>query len=494
MTARLSRTWKELTTKTKDAIIHHEHTWKNWAGNQQSTPKKIFRPVNLHDLQKIVKEAKENNEKIRCAAAGHTWSSLSVTSGYLVIMDNVNSVEIKYNNHLKSWTATVGAGIYLKDLDKVLRKHDPPLALDSCVVLNTVTAGGIVATGCHGAKCANSNIPDKVVSLQIVTADGELREFSDDIDKVEMSAARINLGLLGIIYQLTFVVEPMFNIRMIDIFDPLVTSWNAPNLKNLVNSSDSIEVFYWQFNNPGFGAENDRIWIKQFLRTEDMATVSATDEKVKNMFQTLELEFGDHLFEFMAKVPESTPFVSHLLFEAGIDHRADQILEAPDAIHWRAGIDAVPCMDMEFAIKLDKDFHIAIEEFNHVIKRVYEYAEKKKYPMNMSMEFRINKSSRDLLAPTYDPDPDTYFFLLEILSVNGTKDFQEFSIELAQRWMSKYHAQPHWAKLWEHVPDIIPYVRKSLGKRRKIFEEVRKKYDPKQMFFDNETMKKILIG
>ncbi|CAG8711684.1 14618_t:CDS:2, partial [Acaulospora colombiana] len=422
------------------------------------TPEKIFHPANLQDLREVVIQAKENKKKIRCAASGHTWSSLSVTSGYLVVVDNLNAIEIKFNEKLDSWTVSVEAGVYLKNLDKALRSHDPPLSMDSSVVLNTVTAG----------------------------ADGELREFSDDIDEIEMSAARVNLGLLGIIYKLTFIVEPMFKLRMIDIIEPMSSIWNSPSLKSLVDSSDSIEVFYWPFNSSGLKPENDKIWIKQYLRTMDMPTVDAVEEKTKQVFQSHELEFGDYLYDFMAKEPKSTPFLDHLLFTTAINHQADQILEAPDAIHWQAGIDAIKCQDLEFAIKLDKEFKIAIEE-------IYEYAAKKIYPLNLSVEFRINKSSQNLLAPTYDPDPNAYFILIEVLSVNGTEHFQEFSIELAKRWMELYDARPHWAKLWEHVPEIIPYIKKHLGERGKKFENIRNKYDPEQMFFDNKSLKEILL-
>ena len=111
----------------------------------------------------------------------------------------------------------------------------------------------------------------------------------------------------------------------------------------------------------------------------------------------------------------------------------------------------------------------------------------------MVAEFRINKSSRCLLAPTYDKDPNAYFLLLEILAISDTKGFQEFSIELAERWMKKYNAQPHWAKLWEYVPNVIPHVKRflSVDNRLNRFEKVRAKYDPEEYFFDNKSLREI---
>lgn len=61
-------------------------------------------------------------------------------------------------------------------------------------VIDSVRIGGIVATGCHGAKFEARTIVDQVVGFQIVTGDGELHEFSDELNRDEMSAARVSLG------------------------------------------------------------------------------------------------------------------------------------------------------------------------------------------------------------------------------------------------------------------------------------------------------------
>ncbi|CAG8698944.1 3035_t:CDS:2 [Dentiscutata erythropus] len=471
---------KDAFIKIKNDIEHlGEKEWHNWGENQECTPDQIFRPVNLHDLKAIVKKAKKRNKKIRCAAAGHSWSSLSVTNGYLVIVNDLNDIKIHYNEKLKTWTVTTEAGVYLKDLVVKLRNHDPPLTFDSLPVLTTVTTSGIVSTGSHGARCASSNVAEKVISFQIVTSNGELREFSDEIDPVEMSAARISLGLLGIIYKLTFRVEPMFNSKMKDRFPKISDYWKAENLKNDVLNCESVEIFYMPFNASGLEEKNDKLWVKTCKRVDMNVTESQLELKLKSAFQIFGLKFGDHLFEFITKCPESTPYITNLVFNVGLNHESEEILQAPDAIHFQTGVDNFPCMDLEFSFKV-----------NHV----YELAAINKYPLNITAEFRINKASKCLLASTYDEDPDAYYCLMEILSVNGTQDFLDFSIELAERWMKKYNALPHWGKMWEHVPGIIPYIRNNIRKRLDEFEKVRAKYDPDEYFFDNESLRQLFVN
>lgn len=72
-------------------------------------------------------------------------------------------------------------------------------------------------------------MPDQLCSMKIVTSSGEVCEFSEEISKSEFSAAKLSLGLLGIIYSLTFRVQPMYNLRLTDIFIPN-NEWLNPKI------------------------------------------------------------------------------------------------------------------------------------------------------------------------------------------------------------------------------------------------------------------------
>jgi FAD/FMN-containing dehydrogenase len=88
----------------------------------------------------------------------------------------------------------VKLGAQISKIDKILKKNEPPLTIESMTVLDTVSIGGVVATGSHGAKTQSRTIAEQVVGLEIVDANGDLRKFSDEINPEEMAAARVNLG------------------------------------------------------------------------------------------------------------------------------------------------------------------------------------------------------------------------------------------------------------------------------------------------------------
>ena len=88
-----------------------EKTWTNVERNVNATPEAIFRPKTLADLQDIVNQARNNSKKIRCAAQGHAWSSLSVTKGYLVIVKDLITVQVQKHS-IYGWVAIAEAGKY----------------------------------------------------------------------------------------------------------------------------------------------------------------------------------------------------------------------------------------------------------------------------------------------------------------------------------------------------------------------------------------------
>ncbi|KAF8936094.1 hypothetical protein EDD21DRAFT_365292 [Dissophora ornata] len=468
-------------------------TWTNWAKNQSCQPAEIFYPETLDHLKTIVNKAHTNGKKVRCAGSGHSWSSSSVvTDGYLVDMKKMEKVfKPVYSEKEKSWTVQLETGVLVTDLDNVLTNNDPPLALPSNVVLDSVRYGGILSLGCHGAATHTRTLADLVSEVTIIDASGNLNTFTRDKNAEEFSAACVNLGLLGIIYSYTLKVEPMFKLHMTDTYPPLSDYFSSPKLcgpklKAMVLGNDQTEIFYWPFNTPGLGAANDHIWVKQWQRTKELpVSVSHACETFHKLAQGYETQFGDHLYEFMAAHPSSAPFVNCLLFKAIGGKDSEVVLNAPDAIHYQAGIDNLPCLDMEMAFKVNEDFSNVVVAWNYVIEQLYEYANRGEFPLNLTLEMRFVKSSSLLMSSAYDKDPEAIYCMMEILSVNHTKGFDEFSAKIAKFWMEKFHGKPHWAKMWEQIPGIVPYLRQQAGDQYDRFEVVRKKYDPTGMFMNS---------
>ncbi|KAF9963102.1 hypothetical protein BGZ70_007628 [Mortierella alpina] len=416
------------------------HRWSNWAGTQHASPARIYNPTSITNLQAIIKEAESKNKKIRCAESGHSWSSSSVVNddGFLL---NMKQMEKIYPPQLNGdvWTVEIETGVMLSDLDDFLRHHDPPLAVSSNTVIETTRYGGVISLGCHGAALAARTMPDIVTEVKIVDSSGTLQIFSKENNANEFSAATANLGLLGIIYSYTLTVEPMFKLLMSESHPPLSEYFGDPDI------------------------------CGPKLRAMALITESSLARGVRNIFSNLETEFGNTLFQYMAANPAATPFMDYLLYWIN-KGESENVLYAPEAIHYQAGIDNIPCLATEMAFKVDEGFKNVVKAGNYVVDQVYELAHQGKFPLNLALEMRFVKSSSMVVSNAYDDDPEAICCMIEIVSGAGTPGFEDFS------------GRAHWAKMWEHVPEIVPHIRRTAGKRLDQFEAVRKKYDSNGMF------------
>ncbi|KAF9573525.1 hypothetical protein EC968_008394 [Mortierella alpina] len=469
------------------------HSFRNWAGNQQANPAQIFHPKTLNDLTEIVHKAKAENMKIRCAATGHTWSSSSVINedGFLVVVKDMDRISAPVNVGGDVWHVEIETGVTVKNLDDYLRKHDPPLAMACNVGVECIRYGGILSMGSHGAATHTRSLTDLVEAVKIIDASGTMNIFSREVDPVEFSAAALNLGLFGIIYTYTLRVEPMFNLRMRDSFLPLdyylgSPEIGGPRLKAMVLGNDQTQLFYWPLHAGYKSTKHECLWVKEWHRTDLPVTKSHRRVRFQRLIQAIKTATYYNVVEVMIIFPHLTPkFNPHLC--AAVNKNNDQVLHAPNAIHFWGGMEYAPGMALEMAVKVDENFENVVKSWSYVI----EQAKRKEFPLNLMVEMRFLKASHMLMSNMYDEDPDAIFATMELVSAVKAKEFEEFSAKLALYWMENHSSRPHWAKMWEHIPGIVPYLQQQSGGRYRKFEEIRRKYDPQGMFM-NGTFAKLL--
>ncbi|KAF9103096.1 hypothetical protein BGX29_003772 [Mortierella sp. GBA35] len=474
--------------------------WTNRARNQTCRPSKILRPRTIQDIVEIVQNAKAEGKKIRCVAGGFTWSSSSVVEddGLLIVVDKMTKIFTPVHVEGQGWTVELETGVTIKALDEFLRKHNPPLAMTSNLMTDSVCFGGIMALGSHGSTTHSRTLPDLASEVKIVDANGTLNTFTREKDPIEFSAAACNLGLLGIIYSYTVRIEPMYNLKTSDTYPLRVDYYGdcpklgGARLKELVAQNDQIQILCWVFNGH-YGKRKqdlDYIWIKQWKRTELPETGTARWKYVRFVRQFVANSLGSMLLKVMAANPKITPLINSGI-SAGCKTGFEKILEAPDAIHYQSDVKNVPCIGFECVFKVDEGFENASKAWKFVIDKIHEYAARGEYPVNMVLDMRFIKSSDQLMSYAYDEDPEAVFCTIDIVSVAKTKGVEDFTAVVAQYWMDEFKARPHWAKRWEHIPGIVPYLRDQAGPQLELFESVRRKYDPQGMFM-NKTFAGVL--
>ncbi len=459
-------------------------TWHNWSGNLSATPEKIFHPKDVDDLKQIVALAVQQQKKVRVAADGHSWAAIVPTDGFLVFQSEMNRVTVDKSDPLRP-LVTMQAGATVHDVMTKMRAEG--VALTSNVVLGSVQYGGLVAPGCHGSGRREQTLSDKVVSMEIVTGKidpgtglPEVRTFSPAAGASDelMSAVRLNLGLFGIIHEMTLQAVPAFNVKTLDTKEDMgaVLSSIGP----MVQSNDSLDLFWFPFN--------EKVWVKTVNRTPLPTTHGEHIHNWRVFLNGLDARLGGMAFEVVNANPSLTPAWGRNAFRL-IPER-EEVESIYDALHYQGAINELRMGNTEIAFAVDPDFANFVQAWSLVVDRLNALADATppRFPMNMAMNARFIRASDTLIAPSSgNPQgPQDLTCYIEILSHADTPGWPEFEAEIGDAWMNLAGARPHWAKMWENIPNVVPRTIANYGNRLDRFKQIRaaEGVDPQDTFMN----------
>jgi len=175
---------------------------------------------------------------VKAAGRGHSFSDCACTDGTMVDLRAMNRV---LDADPASGLVRVQAGITLHDLGIALARHG--LALENQGDIDAQALGGALGTATHGTGVAFPNLPASVEGMRLVTASGDVHELSVQRDPDGLRAARVSLGALGIVSEVTLRAVPAFVLRRRDVPRPLHQVLDR--LDDLADSADHFE--FWVF-------------------------------------------------------------------------------------------------------------------------------------------------------------------------------------------------------------------------------------------------------
>ena len=156
-----------------------------------------------NDVVSGVKWAVANKMKVKARSGGHSYTACSLIGGGLVIdVSQLDTVEPRCNGLASCGLATVGAGAKLGTIYDELLKVGLALPGGSC---RTVGIAGLALGGGHGALARESGLTlDRIVAMDVVTADGILRHVSATTNKDLFWGLRGGGQNLGVVTSFTF--------------------------------------------------------------------------------------------------------------------------------------------------------------------------------------------------------------------------------------------------------------------------------------------------
>ncbi|WJX86722.1 putative L-gulonolactone oxidase 6, variant 2 [Trifolium repens] len=174
-------------------------------------------PTSEQELISMVASASSKKTKIKVTTRySHSIPKLVCldddSKGVLISTKYLNKV-VKIDVNEK--TITVESGVTLKDLINEASKNG--LVLPYTPYWYGLTIGGLIGTGAHGSTLWNkgSAVHDYVIEIRIVrpsdSKDGYAKlEILNEQNNEDFDAAKVSLGVLGVISQVTLKLEPVF--------------------------------------------------------------------------------------------------------------------------------------------------------------------------------------------------------------------------------------------------------------------------------------------
>ena len=219
----------------------------NWAGNYEYHAKNLISPKTTEEVQAVVKS---------CA----TLKALGARHSFNGIADNpLNQISLKQMDSMaldeKARTVTVGAGVTYGLLAPYI--DGKGYALHNLASLPHISIVGACATGTHGSGNKNGNLSTAASSLELVTADGEVKTLSRQKDGERFRGAVVGLGGLGVITRITLDVQPTYQVGQA-VYENLSMAQLEKHLEEIFASGYSVSLFTdWQNH------RMTQVWIKR---------------------------------------------------------------------------------------------------------------------------------------------------------------------------------------------------------------------------------------
>ena len=470
----------------------------NWSSTHISHPKKLYEPLTELEVVRVLKTFSDKKEKIRPVgtALSPNGIGLSDNSNAMISIAALDKVVVDVKNQ----TVTVGGGAKVSTILKELKKYN--LTLENFSSIQEQQIGGWTQVAAHGTGCKLPTVEQMIVQMKIATPSEGILTLSNENNKQLFEFAKVGLGSLGIVTELTLKCIPSLNLHeqtfasarenIIIGHNRRLTEYRHVRYMWIPYTTTVIGVV----SNPIDAASTQLIKSKTNDSTKDATKsliellFSIQSSYDKNYLNTLSFsQLRDMLLDIAPLDLSHVKKVNQAeasFWEKSVGERVDD----------STNILGFDCGGEQFVFEVCFPIGTLQENSGKDIEYVQEclkILENAGIPAPSPIEQRWTASSSSPLSPAYSSNKDDIFSWVGIimyLPPSQTTDQREqissyFNkyCELMHPLLVKYNAKIHWAKI--EVPDksdkitfIRKLVRQNNSKNIDSFNKCRKALDP----------------
>ena len=426
--------------------------WRNWAGDQRCRPARIGAPRSREELVEAVGAAAAGGQKVKVTGSGHSFTEAAMTEATMLRLDALRGV---LDADRESGLVRVGAGTVLRDLNEELAALG--LALENLGDIDAQTLAGAISTGTHGTGAGFGNIPARVEAMELVLADGSVRELTAAGHPELLRAARIGLGALGAISAVTIRCFPAFTLRRVDSAHQLADVLDR--FDELAERNDHFELFTFPYSDRALVLERNR-------------TAAAPKPKSRVVTALNDVLLENWALEAMAATGKAMPrTIPALARFAGLVATGTSNQDRSDRIF-------VNRRDVRFT---EMEYAVPRADGPTAARRVIEWVRANRYPVFFPIEVRAAAGDDASLSAAHERDT-AYIAVHQYRGMEWRPYF-----EAVESIMNDYDGRPHWGKRhFQTATTLAPRY-----PRWAEFQTARDELDPGRTF-TNEYTERVL--
>jgi L-gulonolactone oxidase len=427
--------------------------WSNWVGDQRCRPAEIVSPSSRDELAAAIVAAVGAERRVSVAGSGHSFTEAAMTEGGTML--RIEALRGVIDADPGSGLVKVAAGTVLADLNDELARLG--LAMENLGDIDRQTLAGAISTGTHGTGARLRNISAQVEGLELVLADGSVRQLSAATHPQLLRAARVGVGALGAISAVTLRCVPAFTLERVDTSLPREQVLDS--FQERADANDHYELFTFPYSDLALVLERNR--TESPPRSRGRVGAYLNDIVLENWALGAISATGR---TFPDAIPRLARLAGRLAGGGRAVDRSDRVFANERRVRFT---------EMEYGVPR--------EHGPEAVRRVVEWVRSNEYPVFFPIEMRVAAGDDALLSPSHQCDT-VYVAVHQYRGMEWRPYF-----EAVEAIMDSYGGRPHWGKRhFQTAATLAPrYPAWS------VFQAARDELDPGRAF-TNEYAERVL--
>ncbi len=378
--------------------------WRNWSGGLVAYPAGRVSPSSEDELATYMART---SGSVRPVGSGHSFAPLVPTDGHLIVLDQLTGL---LSSDKQTLQATFAGGTRLGEIGVMLSNVGQ--AMFNLPDIDRQTLAGATATATHGTGIKFTCLSEMITDLTLVTPRGEVVAVNAQNNADLFAAAKVSLGALGIVTQITLQNRTPFKLKAL-------------------NAVERIDAVLDRFDEAALQHRHFEIFPLTHSDYAMTLAIDETDEPINNPPQSPE-EAAAYA-QAMASWAQVPPQQRQPLVD-GLAQQIEPSVVVDESYKILSNIRNTRFNEMEYSVPLEAGA-MCLREILATIKN-------KAVDVLFPLEYRYVRRDSTWMGMSSGEEDHAAISIHRVAS----EDYQPY-FELIEPIFWKYGGRPHWGKI-----------------------------------------------